>query len=158
MIALEMQGLVCKETDFAEKWFWNAGFGALYDVAANTRLVRDYKRILEGERDFLDVEKPGLTPSLSTRKTQKSVWASVGCALIRESEDRLKRTLSKELSADLGITSLYTEKQVTASIGKRIATFDVSSEYRGALNSYIVPRRFINPARKSDAHETVKLC
>lgn len=157
-IALETKEFLTDEAAIFSGWFWSAGFLSLYDVAANTRLVSHYKKILDGdyttfERDDLRV----IDPSSSTRKAQKALWSVATCAYVVKMISDADRALGAEFSAELEVSSLYSRSEV------QDYTFfaddqAVDSEFRSALNSFLVPRRLASVTKKVGSHESVEVC
>jgi hypothetical protein len=155
MVALERKGMFVDHAERIKRWFWVSAFGALYDAAANTRLVAHY-RLLSSDTD-LNYDKLELSPftiSEVSRKSSKAAWNAVNCAIFYELE-RSGLRFPDDLMADLEVSQLFSMKevQVTPSRDKNL----VDSEYRSAANSFLVPKRFMRIARSTNSEDTIEL-
>lgn len=66
-----------------QKWFWTRSFGRAYEVASNTRLVADYRRLLRGEFATPDyVALPEQDEWLeATARTHGAAYRAILCVL-----------------------------------------------------------------------------
>jgi hypothetical protein len=90
LAALAMEFDLSDHSQEIKRWFWSQAFGQAYDVAANTRVVRDYKALKKSfvDPDVLKFSFEKIEPETifeSTRKTDKAIWSGFLCALLASS-------------------------------------------------------------------------
>jgi hypothetical protein len=158
-IALETEGRLSASPKLFETWFWYSGFAGSYDAAANTRLVSHYKAVASGnETGFKANDTRPVIFAAATRKSQKALWNTISCATVFQMENRVQRSLPDELIAELDVSTLFSVEEVE--LGDRLTPEDYEPdvEYRGALNSFLVPRRIAAVTRKVGAEPSVEIC
>jgi len=156
MVALECLGLAVDRADRFSRWFWISGFSAIYDAAANTRLVSHFKTMKEGgEIDFSQLELRPLEVSEASKKSNKAAWNAVNCAMLLSMEREAGR-FDESLIEDIQVSQLFALNQIEASWSP-LDDDGAKGEFRAAVNSFLVPKRFMRLASKKNAAETIKL-
>lgn len=158
-IALETKERISVDNSIFDEWFWNSGFTGAYDAAANTRLSSHYRSVRDGNRRGFEIEDEFRVIFLSgaTKKSQKALWTVVNCSYVVEMEQRGGRRLSEEMIAELDISTLFSFEEISKATN--VDDFeDIDSEYRGCLNSLLVPRRIAGVTKKVGASESVEFC
>lgn len=64
-----------------ERWFWARSFGQGFDVAANTRIVTDFRRLRENDLDLDSVVIDAQAISTATRQSARAIWGATLCLL-----------------------------------------------------------------------------
>jgi hypothetical protein len=103
MVALTALGLESGIDDkdaTLKRWFWARSFGQGFDVAANTRIVTDYRRLLANELDLDSVVVDGQAIATATRQSARAIWGATLCLLtVRGGTDLLGLDPDRQLIA-----------------------------------------------------------
>jgi hypothetical protein len=67
-----------------ERWFWGRSFGKVFDVAANTKAVGEYRQLLASRGDLAAPSANADDIWLATRKTDGALYRAFVCALVSQ--------------------------------------------------------------------------
>lgn len=154
LVALYMESGLNVRREVLQQWFWFSAFGQVYDAAANTRLVSDYKRLKEIFESGGEIE-PTVPPSWTsiwsaTRKSDKSLWAAFINALTLsinqlQLEERVELGVSNRIGEnELKFVSIY------QSGGESVALADNAPLHQRILGVVGVPASLVRSLPKSD--------
>ena len=140
------------------RWFWYSGFVGAYDAASNTRLVSHYKAFLQGRADaFVLPERRTLELLTATKRNQKALWNVVNCSILKRVENKVGRALPEALIAELEVASLFSLDEIKSAAQTGLRPEYIDLQYRGSLNAFLVPKRFLSVAKKTDSRQSISL-
>ncbi|WP_082543231.1 GmrSD restriction endonuclease domain-containing protein [Sphingomonas sp. Leaf339] len=157
-IALAARGKLNTNPDLFKNWFWQAGFSGAYEAAANTRMISHFKAVQNGATRAIEIEGELRIIDFSavSRKSRRALWATINCAYIMEMEDVVGASLPDDAVYDFEPSTLYSLQEIEEA-QQPVFLDGPESEFRGALNTIIVPRRLANLTRKLDSDQTIDI-
>ncbi len=158
LIAILTEKLLDQIRENLSKWFWYSGFVGAYDAASNTRLVSHYKAFLQGRADaFVLPERRTLELLTATKRNQKALWNVVNCSILKRIESKIGHALPEALIAELEVATLFSVDEIRQAAQAELRQEYIDLQYRGALNAFLVPKRFLSVAKKTDSRQSISL-
>ena len=132
----------------AKTWFWHCSFSGAFDAAANTRLVAHYRALMRGEVAPLRSAGISINFQLSSKRTDRSLWAGVACYLATLIHSEIENHPRKYEFADFEVETFFSRYEVQETQENKVG-------FRSVLNALIVPSAFATIARRISAEETL---